>query len=361
MPEWNGRWRGGRTYENVRSGRGTVFVIEKKAHGERYSIPLAVGDKQSAEAELALFMRDPELYAAQNAREPRAEGLRIDKETIDVVVAAMRAENRTAPYLRDTTRALKDWANAFAGRPLQTVSKTDVENALAKFGARNHRLAALKTFATYYVKAGRLKAVENPAALVEIKPPPAGKLKKPKGYDMATVMVHYAVLDTQPARDLMLLRLKAGMHGSEVERIAAGECVVREVPDAEIAGTVTFVHKGRHEHAVSLDAQMLAAVRRIVKAGYAPGKGTMGKALKRAAKSLGVSYLLASEFRHSFITWATNEGEKVTVSGRGVDLREVQNVVGHRSGSNVTKDHYVGGTPPFIRLARLKLTHPDDP
>jgi hypothetical protein len=35
--------------------------------------------------------------------------------------------------------------------------------------------------------------------------------------------------------------------------------------------------------------------------------------------------------------------------------------VGHRSGSNVTKDHYLGGVPPFIRLTALKLVHPDDP
>ncbi len=367
MPDWNGRWAGGRTYENVRSGRGTIFVIEKNVHGARYSIPLGVGDKQSAEAELALFMRDPVLYKAQHqtrtATQP--EGLRIDDASIRQVIEALRQENRTESYLKDVARCLADWADELRGKPLQAVTKSDVERILRKNKARNHRLAALKSFCTHFTKAGDLAAAQNPAALVEIKAPPPGKLKKQKGYSMEVVAQHYGALDTQPARDLLLLRAKAGMHGSEVERIAAGDCHLREVDGGgtEICAVVSFIHKGRHEHAVSLDGQMYAAVKRLMSSKYAPGKGTMGKALKRAAVRLGkkVPYLLASELRHSFISWATAEGEKITVSGKGVDLREVQQIVGHRDGSTITKDHYLSYIPPFIRLANLKLVHPDDP
>ncbi len=365
--KWSGRWAGGRTYENHRSGRGTVYVIEKMLHGERYTIPLGVGDKQSAEAELALFMRDPVLYRAQHLTRtaPQPEGLRIDEASIREVIGALRRDNRTEPYLKDVARCLADWADELRGKPLQAVSKADIEKILTKNKSRNHRLAALKSFCTYYVKAGRLAAAQNPAALVEIKAPPPGKLKKQKGYSMAVVAQHYAALDTQPTRDLLLLRAKAGMHGSEVERIAAGDCHLREVDGGgtEICAVVSFIHKGRHEHALSLDGQMLAAVKRLMDTKYAPPKGTMGKALKRAALRLGknVPYLLASQLRHSFISWATAEGEKVTVSGRGVDLREVQQIVGHRDGSTITKDHYLSYIPPFIRLANLQLVHPDDP
>ena len=60
MPQWNGRWSGGRTYLG-KDGR-TIFWLDRSWNGKRYGIALDVGSKREAEAELALFLRDPSAY-----------------------------------------------------------------------------------------------------------------------------------------------------------------------------------------------------------------------------------------------------------------------------------------------------------
>ena len=258
-----------------------------------------------------------------------------------------------------------------AGRPIFAVKKSELGVLLGKWKTcRNHRIAALKSFCTHFVESERLAVNENPAALLKIERRPPAKLKKEKFYSMKTVERHYAVLDTQSARDLVVLRAKTGMHGTEICRVASGDCRIEEVDGkgTVICGVLTFIHKSGNEHSVSLDAQMLAAARRLVESKYAPGKETIAKAFRRAAGRLTarardggkVPHLLAGDLRHSFITWARTGGTKVTVSGGGVDLKEVQQIVGHRSGSTVTQDHYLSGIPPLISLP-LNLHHRNDP
>lgn len=369
MP-WEGKWDGGRTYRNNRTTGLLVYVIEARHRGQRYSIPLDAGNENEALAQLALFREDPVTFHAkrQTATGRVPEALRIDEDTTQEVLDALKRSGESEPYRRDLGRYLVHWGNALGGRPLVSVKKAELEGLLNKWGTcRNHRIAALKSFCTHFVGQERLGASENPAALLKIEKRPPAKLKREKGYSIPTVEQHYAALDTQAARDLVVLRAKSGMHGTEIERVASGDCRLTEVDGqgTVIRGVLTFIHKSGNAHALALDAQMLAAARRLVVAKYAPGKGTILKAFQRAARALSargakVAPLRPGELRHSFITWAATAGTKVTVTGGGVDLREVQQIVGHRSGSTVTADHYLSGVPPFIAVP-IALRHPEDP
>ncbi len=380
---WEGTWDGGRTYRNNRTTGQLVYVIERRHRGQRYSIPLDAGNENEARAQLALFHQDPVAFHAKRQTETGGvpDALRIDEGTTQEVLDALKAAGKSELYRKDVGRYLVAWGNALGGRPLFSVRKAELEALLAKWPSRNHRIAALKSFCTYFVEAERLESSKNPAALLKIEKRAAAKLKREKFYSIATVEQHYAALDTQAARDLVVLRAKAGMHGTEIERVASGACRVTEVDGkgTVIRGVLTFIHKTTREHSVALDAQMLAAARRLVAEKYAPGKGTTLKAFQRAARTLTekareaakkrgddakkgekVDPLRPGDLRHSFISWASTSGTKVTVTGGGVDLREVQQIVGHRSGSTVTKDHYLAGIPPLISIP-IQLKHKDDP
>lgn len=380
---WEGTWDGGRKYRNNRTTGQLVYVIERRHRGQRYSIPLDAGNENEARAQLALFHQDPVTFHAnrQTATGRVPDALRIDDETTQEVLDALKASGQSELYRRDLGRYLVDWGNALRGRPVFTIKKAELEAMLAKWKSRNHRIAALKSFCTHFVAQERLEASKNPAALLKIEKRAAAKLKREKFYRIETVEQHYAALDTQAARDLVVLRAKAGMHGTEIERVASGDCRVSEIDGkgTVIRGVLKFIHKSGNEHAVALDAQMLAAAQRLVSEKYAPGKGTILKAFQRAARVLTdkareaakrkgeeakkvvkVDPLRPGDLRHSFISWASTSGTKVTVTGGGVDLREVQQIVGHRSGSTVTRDHYLTGIPPLIAVP-IKLKHRDDP
>lgn len=375
MSEWLGKWKGGRYYRNNRSTGRLVYVIERKHRGRPYSIPLDAGNESQAEAQLALFFEDPVAFHSkrQTERTLLPEAVRIDETTTQAVLDALKRNGSEQPYLKEVRRYLVDWGNVLKGRPISTVSTRELKAHLKKWkGAQHHRKAAIKTFCTFFVDEGDLLPTENPAATLRMsegKKQKRTKVTKKLPYSIAEVEAHYAALDTQAARDLFVLRCKAGMHGTEVCRVASGDWRIEEVDGngTVICAKLTFLQKSG-EHCVSLDAQMLAAARRLIAAKYAPGKGTMAKAVRRAAARLAeksgdgavVAHLHPGRLRHSFMTWARTCGKWVTVTGTGVAVGEIQQVVGHRSGSTVTTDHYIGGIPPLIWVP-INLVHPDDP
>ena len=74
---------------------------------------------------------------------------------------------------------------------------------------------------------------------------------------------HFAEVNSQGVRDVLVLRCLTGMHHSEVERIARGECELREVNGGKsgIVAVVRFLHKSQYEHVQSLSAQAYAAAK----------------------------------------------------------------------------------------------------
>lgn len=63
---WTGKWKGGRTF-NGKDGR-PVYVLRKMVQGRSYTVYLDARSKTEAEAELALFLREPEGYRTRPRR-----------------------------------------------------------------------------------------------------------------------------------------------------------------------------------------------------------------------------------------------------------------------------------------------------
>lgn len=363
MPEWIDKWSGGRFYKD-RRGR-AVYVIEKLVDGVRYAITLPRSVK-SPEAELALFFKDPAGYRERNKK----TGLMPDEivaltlDEVETFEKYLRDEkHRSEPYVRGVSGYLADWATGLAGRDLRRVSVRDLYRLLDAWGtARNYRVAALRTFCSYLVRRQRLKLGENAAALLEIVKPPPARLLEKQGYEISEVEQFYAALEDQRMRDYYLLGAKYGMHGTEIDRIARNEVSVTLVGKESIAAVLRFIHKGRHDHRLSIDAQALAAVRRFVDTHKrAPSTKSASYWAKKTAKALGwETPLHHGQLRHSNETWAETVGWKAQLEPGGISRQEAADILGHRSTAMI-RDHYNNVQVPKMLCLPLKLFHPLDP
>ncbi len=144
------------------------------------------------------------------------------------------------------------------------------------------------------------------------------------------------------------------MHGTEIARIAKGEVQIEEVHRNGIAAVIRFIHKSRYDHKQSIDAQALAAVRRLMVSG-APTKNVCRDWRKRLGSKVMHKYL-----RHSFFTWGLKAGRVVRVTDGGLTLSEMAAAVGHRS-LLMGKDHYDNSDVPAMVVVPITLTHPEDP
>jgi integrase len=160
---------------------------------------------------------------------------------------------------------------------------------------------------------------------------------------------------------VLCLRAKTGMHNSEIERLASGRGELRVINDPSgIAGTARFLHKNGRVHIISLDAQALAAGQRLQARGSAPSRNTVRESIGYASARIGQQPLNPGELRHSFATWAKNEGTVVKATQGGVPLDVVAAVLGHQSTRTTSKFYDGTEVPPMITVP-LKLHHPQDP
>jgi integrase len=375
MPQWTGRWAGGRTWLD-RHGN-TRWQLERMHNGARYSKRLSARNESDALAELALFDRDPDAYLtkAEAAEKAASEAVLMGPELVARFLAHLKAEGRTERYRRNVRTYLAKWAEVLAGQDLREVTLQQLKRELAKHQtARKHRIIALKSFFSFLRE---VEAVLSPAqdATLGLKVPPARpeKARRKKGYTMAEVEAFYRAIsgwespklgglktDVQAVRDLLVLHAKTGMHRSEIERVARGDCELKLVDHAEIRAVVRFTHKSGRVHTQSLDAQALAAVQRLQARGGAPADSWVRKVLRHAAKTLGREPLKLGQMRHSFVSWALEHGVEVRPAEGGVSLATVAAIVGHTSTGTTSRFYDVTTVKPLIRLP-LRLEHPEDP
>ncbi len=360
--EYVGRWAGGR----VAQGRhGRTWIIEKMVRGERYTLALDVASEKEALAELALFRRDPKAYLASSQPSDEPEGVGIHPDLVARFLAHLEEKGRTPKYRRDCQHYLAAWAEVLGDATFQELELHHLKTALAKTKkARPQRIATLKSYCSFLREEGLLKSADDPTLELKVPQARAERAVRTKGYSMPTVQAHYGAVSVQAVRDVIVLRAKAGMHGSEIDRIATGACEVREVKGAEpIVATVRFIHKRGDVHTQSLDVQMFAAVQRLMARGSAPVDSYVRKALRAAAKELGLSSKEAikpGELRHSFVDWAQTSGERFTPDGGGVPLADIGAAIGHKSAMTTNRFYNVSTVPPMI-IVPVKLVHPDDP
>lgn len=360
MPAWIGKWEGGRVYQDRR--KRSVHVIERMIDGRRYTVRLPPNVKDPG-AELALFLRDPEGYKQRN----ESTGLLPDEAavlTLDEVTSFegyQRGQHMAEGYVRAVSSYLTDWANALKGRDLRRVTVSDLYRLLDRWEtARNYRINALRAYCTYLVRRQRLKPAENAAGLLEVTKPPPRRALERQGYTIAEVEAFYRCLDSQRLRDYYLIAAKCGLHGTEIGRIARGEVEITPVGRGGIAAVLRFIHKSGRDHRQSIDAQTLAAVRRLMALGKAPGTKIVSNWANQAgARSVRVVH--HGRLRHSVVTWLRGgQFRRYAVTSEGMALSEIAAMIGHRS-LLMAKDHYDNTEVPELRLPTINLTHPEDP
>src|SRR5713101_6784192 len=127
MPQWTGKWAGGRTYR--KHDGSIVWVLEKMVHGVPYTMALGIASEREANAELALFRRDPARYLtkAQSADKLQREVVRIEVATLARFLAHLSSEGRTKRYRENLRTYLSQWVEQLAGRDLREVSTQDLK------------------------------------------------------------------------------------------------------------------------------------------------------------------------------------------------------------------------------------------
>ncbi len=263
MPCWTGKWRGGRTYR-TKDGR-TVYVLWKMVAGRNYAITLDAKSEMEAEAELALFLRDPTRYQtrAEVARARDDAAVYLDPETVGRFLEYLKREGRTERYVGNVGFYLAAWAEALAGRDLRTVNQQELIQELAQHKtARKNRIIALKSFTAWLRQVeGVLPGAEDASLALKVPPARPEKAVREKGYSIAQIERLYRaisgwesakfgwkgtgrVTDVRPVRDVLCLHAKTGMHATEIERLARGEGTVTVLKEqGPIAATIRFVHK----------------------------------------------------------------------------------------------------------------------
>ena len=383
---WTGIWAGGRTTVD-RSDR-PVWVLERMVLKRRYSKTLDAGNEDEALAELALFDRDPVGYVTKAQAASRAASLAavMDEECIGRFLDYLKREGRTERYRKNVRFYLSQWADFYDERDVRLVPLQALLQELNRHPtARKSRITSLKSFTAYLrEEEATLKIGDDPT--VSLKVPPArpekarrAMLGQKKGYEMRDIERLYRaingweskkygwkgthrVTEVQCVRDVVVLHAKYGMHGTEIERLANGECEIASLEgQGAIAGTIRFIHKSGRFHIISVDAQGLAAAQRLRARGSAPVDSYIRKVTARAAKSIGLTQdINLGALRHSFTTWARRCGKILSPSQSGVPLAAVAAVLGHQS-PTTTSLYYDGTDTPDMIVLPIKLEHPEDP
>ncbi|MCP3104636.1 site-specific integrase [Myxococcus sp. K15C18031901] len=361
-----------------------MWVIERRVNGIVRAITLDAANERDAKAELVLFERDPGSYrtkkqavaeATAAAAKEIKKGVALDAENFEAFLRYVKAEGLTDHYRRYVLAPyLTAWGVALEGRSLRDVSLTELYLLLDKWPtARTPRIIALKAFTAWLRERDMLRLAEDPTAEMKVPPSRAEKNIRPKGYSMEAVEQAYREANSQRLRDTLCIRAKTGMHGTEIDRVARGEAVLKEVNEpCGIKGTVTFRQlKADMTHTISLDAQSFFAVERLMSYGRGLEDSGIIQSLRRIAERLRskchteeerrkIVPLHPSQLRHSFSTWARKEGELVRTTKGGLPIEEVSAVMGHTSTKTTKKFYLTEEIPPMIRLP-LRLLHPEDP
>ena len=95
MPNWTGKWDGGRTYRD-KAGK-TIWQLERMHGGARYSRRLDAGNEKAALAELALFERDPSSYLTRTQAAAKADEEAVHLDPQPSPASSTTSKSRDAP------------------------------------------------------------------------------------------------------------------------------------------------------------------------------------------------------------------------------------------------------------------------
>lgn len=404
-----GTWAGGFWREGAK-GR-AWFVRQRVGSGARVTKSLGVLDpdpkvaENRAMAEWALFRNDPAGYQTPKERTAelhvdRSDVVRLDPETMAQFIAYANASVERGElsdgYVKHTLAPyLAAWGVALGNRDLHKVKLDDLQKALRHTDwqrAQHKRVVALKAFTAWArteKAAPKLRRGEDPTLDLQTPEVVPEKSRRKKGYSIEFVEKIYRELPSQLARDTLRLRACAnGIHDQEIGRLARGEGELRVIDDPSgIYGVLDFEQKKKgEEHSVSVDRATFEAAKRLQARGTPLSRAAFRTMLQRVAirwhgcggvtkkrinkrgepvwetsPCKGCQKIWPSELRHSFATWASNDGKVVRLKrGRGVPLELVAEAMGHKN-KRTTVGFYRGKYVPLMIQVPLRLRHPEDP
>lgn len=347
MPEWAGKWKGGRFYLN--DDRRKVFVIESMRQGIRYTIKLRTHDQDLAVGEFARFVQDPVAFEKSiEPPPPPPEAVTVSTDRINRYMESIR--HTVIDHQKARRSYLVKWSEK--GLDLRTVDRKVLRDTLASFdGGHNGRAEALNAFARFMVKEGELVSW-NPVECTIDTDPELARAER-VAYSLEELKAAYDKITEQGIKDVFLVRAATGMHQTEIDQLAGAKIYSGPLPEKgagvrklggkhEIQGVLQVMHKSRHRHRQSVTGPLLRAALRLAEG--VPHRVAVWKALE----PIGI---VPSNLRHTFVTLAGEVGERVTFKSAGVDRALIAQVVGHRAGSTMTADRYEKlQVPAMIRL-----------
>lgn len=364
-PTWKkGGWAGGRV--RVARDGSEVFILERMIHGERFTRTLDARTEKEANAELALFDTNPDAYAGREVR--KAEATKAAAVVSDALIAQlladMAADEMSEGHKKSVQSYLRKWRDVLDGRDLRKVNLVELREALRGWStARKYRIIALKTFTAFLRREGLLKPADDASMELHVPTSKPGKPHSQRAYQIAHVEKIYREVKSQFVRDVLCVAAKTGLHQTEIDRLARGMGEVVDLEGhGEIAGTIRFKHKSGEDHVRSVDAQTLAAVRRLQVRQKAPNRHAAHESIGYAAQRAQVGLINPGQLRHCFATWAQERGARKVepAAGSGVSIHEVAAALNHKS-PTTTKRYYDGVQVPAMIVVPIKLKHPEDP
>lgn len=388
--EWidDPEWKFGRVYLNKNGEK--VYVLERMHNKNRVTKSLGAITLKQANARAALFDENPELFAKKTEAPPRPEAVVITADLILEFQAYLGEppEPRSREYISVSGAYLAQIARALNGADMRTIGHDGLGRALDTIrrpkpggkgpgrgpgiAVRNRRLSVFKSYCDWLVtKKKLLTSATNPSLDLKIEPERNARPIEERAYPVGYVEAVYSKIASQAARDVILLRVKTGIHVTELDRIAKGDrSEIKPLKDqGEIAAWTIFPHKKGKPHAQSLDAQSLAALERLRARGKCPDKSYLGRALKRAAqevtKETGVKQPAPElgRLRHCFTTWGRDGRLVYPHLKNKIPLEIIGAVMGHAKNSKMTGGRYDGSEMeiPLLVVVPVNLVHKDDP
>jgi site-specific recombinase XerD len=390
-PKWlKDKWPGGRKKVG-RNGR-TIYVLEQRHQGKRYSItlPLTIQNDIAAGAQLSRFLEDPEGYCKKREEVvPRLTAEVIEqfcKEKLEKGICKEHVNNVLKHYLTAWMDFLeaKDFRACKLKDALTWLRKPVKHPKTGKLTPKkgiSKRIVALKSWTAWMRQTGELD--RHADWTLDLVCPEEKRVKsiEQKTYPLSQVEAIYRHIspwtyragtgtrttDAQSIRDTIRIAATTGLHLKEIDRIAgqrdeAGILVGKidrlENQPHPIAGYFTVWHKTGHPHNLAVDQATLEAALRLQAKGKAPERSHLHKCLDRASSLAEVKEIEPGSLRHCFVSWSLMVGTEVRVNGKGASELAVTQVASHSMATS--RKHYQNTIAPLIVLP-LKLEHPDDP
>jgi integrase len=351
MPNWAGKWEGGRYYLDG-TGKPVYFIERRKR-----VIRLLVHDEMLALGQLAVFNADPANFKVRpdKPETPDTTPVYITADEIKRYLHSIRGCSRDHRAARASYLAA--WANYRdrTGRPidLRTAEKKSLRVALESFdGGHKGRAEALNAFARWLIEdRDDLKLPAWRPVVCELDPDPELARADRVAYSLDELREAWGKLSEGRVRDVFLVRVATGLHHTEIAQLAKARVVKGPLPedgvairllegDHPIRGVLQVWHKNQHRQRSSVIGPVLEAALRLREHGV-PRRTSVWK--------LFPDPIVPSNLRHTYETLAEDCGQLVTYTGTGAPRSVIAQTMGHRAGSTMIADKYnKSQIPPMV-------------